>query len=189
MELVQPAERNAIYESTLELNSSTGLPLYNYDADWVGEMVSSSDYGTKYVLAENIVYLAFLPKLSTYSTGQGALSDNYRYDSRWWEAGYSGTALKDERTRNQLPPLLEVIMVAIDEPSAIRMAEQYGDSGPPFASSEVQGIIDFGALFQNPDNLESDLEKVETGMAELKLNFRIFRTDIGIPSADWSGQL
>ena len=102
MELVQSAGRNAIYESTLEKNASTGLPDYKYDLNWVRKMVSGSSSGTKYVLAENIVFLSFLAKLSDYNPGQGTLSPNYAYDSRWWEAGYTGKSPRDERIRSQL---------------------------------------------------------------------------------------
>ncbi len=71
-----------------------------------------------HVLAENIVALVFIPKLPPKEdeTG-GLLAPNYSYDS---------TVNKPDEPninpKNQLPPVVGVVMVAIDEESAAKLA-------------------------------------------------------------------
>lgn len=191
MEVAQPAERNGIYESTCELDSSTGLAKYVYDLDWLKKLILIAPTAftplEKQPLAENIITMAFLPRLSpAQSTNPAELTSDYSYDSRVWEVtGSSG----DSRLRNQLPPLIELIVVAIDEPSAQKLAQLYGGadgSSPPFADGSVRSKVDLDTLFKDPTKLEADILTLEDGLNKLKVSYRIFRTTVAMHGAKWT---
>ncbi len=76
---------------------------------------------------------------------------------------------------NQLPPILHVAMVAIDEPSAQRIC--VNDNPPDFG---VQ------SLFRDPKKLDADLATLETTLKAKNLGYQIFQADIGIRGAKWS---
>lgn len=186
MQVVQPAEENMIYRSTVQTNPSTGLPEFQYDTDWIAAMNPGAGSRTKSPLAENIIAFALLPRLSSYrNSDPAALSPNYVYDSRAWEAG--APVVGDPRWRNQLPPVVEVICVAIDEPSALRLQERFGGGGsPPLEHGAVRAAVDFSTLFLNAAELENDLAKVENGLSQLGIAYRIFRTQLTMRGAQWS---
>lgn len=185
MQVVQPAYENTVYQSTLETNAANGLPTFNYDLKWIETMTLASNTAYKHVLAENIILLVVLPKISKYeiSSSTKPLAPNYTYDSRWWEPGYTGKAATDERARNQLPPVLELVLVAIDEASAIKVEGLSSGSVPPFSG----GVgVNFDSLFQVASQIEQDIKTVEAELNALRLNFRIFRTEVALPGAKWS---
>lgn len=209
MEAVQPAEKNAIYRSTLSSNSGNKFPDYVYDLDWIKSMDLGADPAksteaqpaVKHVVAENIIALVILPRQpldpDNPATDPGdELAPNYHYDSRSWEKDYknlggkaripstdpSDPAKVDNSLRNQLPPILEIVMVAIDESSASRLAEQAGPS-PPFEG----GRYDLSGLFKNAGSLDDDLKTLEARLTEWKINYHIFRSEVPIAAAKWDG--
>jgi uncharacterized protein (TIGR02599 family) len=192
MEVAQPAERNGIYESTCELDPSTGLAKYAYDLDWLKKLIlvtpTDSTPLEKQPLAENIITMALLPRLSpAQSTNPAELTSDYSYDSRAWEP--SSSKSEDSRHRNQLPPLIELIVVAIDEPSAQKLAQLYGGadgSSPPFADGSVRSKVDLDTLFKDPTKLEADILTLEDGLNKLKVSYRIFRTTVAMHGAKWT---
>lgn len=120
-----------------------------------------------HLLAENIVALALLPKLPD-EQGQppGALAPGYLYDSRTpWSTGAQPIQM------HQLPPVVRVMMVAIDEESAKR--------NPGLGA-------DFKNLFQSPDSWDQDLQTIETTLQGEGANYRIFQTDVPLRAAKWS---
>lgn len=135
-----------------------------------------------HIIARNIVAISFLPKLP----GQGpagdpsvdkdgnALAPNYEYDSL--TAGQSGVR-KELNSLHQLPPIVEVTMVAIDDASAERIGR---DSTPP----------DFGLadLFQSADPAvrKADLETLLKTLRDQRLNARVFSTEVSLKGSKWS---
>jgi uncharacterized protein (TIGR02599 family) len=123
MEWQPPSEKLGIYQWT------SGNP--NYDGvDWISQP-STSLVDNSYPLAENIIALVLLPMLSPQDASLPAnpstsLTTNYVYDSR----GQPGT-IPQPAIQNQLPPLVEVMMVAIDDTSAKRLANKHGTLPPP----------------------------------------------------------
>jgi uncharacterized protein (TIGR02599 family) len=187
MEVRQSSEANAIYSSTCELDSS-GLPKSDYDLRWVTDL-DLSTVTNRHVLADNVILLFFLPKLSSGeeklygAAGDGSyLSPQYQFDSRSWEPNFNGAAAKLPLTRNRLPPIVEVVMVAIDERSAARLEERFGSGGQgPLANSTVRSQLGLDTGFQNPSALHGDngdLARLEKGLDALGLNYRIFQTEV-----------
>jgi len=124
-------------------------------------------------IAENIVALIFHPRLSAKEDPEGDdLTTDFNYDSRLGPTS--------KLTYNQLPPSVDIIMVAIDEQSAARLAEQNGSSPPDLKLTGLFTTV-------TPTALSNNLEAMEEELKKLKLNYRIFRTTVKIPAAKWSG--
>jgi uncharacterized protein (TIGR02599 family) len=200
MEMLQPSENLGVYY----------WPALGGVNDW---FVNNAAANSR-VLAENVIALVILPRLpatqDTSATGS-ALAPNYTYDSRiplgdtsdpYWPTATpafppdsfgainsSGTTVNATR-HHQLPPILHVIMVIIDEPSAIRLQG---------ASTAIPTAINFSALtpplFTDATKLNVDLQSVQdicnaksgnlTGNT-LRLNYRIFDADVIMRDAEWS---
>ncbi len=140
-----------------------------------------------HVLAENILALVFLPKLSPGDQTAGKYTDQslapgYAYDSTTVGAGASDANLN---SLNQLPPVITVTMVAVDESSYNRL--QGTSTKPP-------GSLKFDALFQSVGDTSDpaqpgfaqDLKTLTDTLQANRLNYRVFTTDVALKSAKWS---
>lgn len=140
-------------------------------------------------LTENVVALVIHPKLSDLdkSAAGSYLAPDFEYDSR-----ISWTAGPQPKTQHQLPPLVEIVLVAIEESS---FATAFGN--PPNAPD--LGQLATSNLFQRAEQLDgtlnSDLAAFESVLNAApgniagntrKLKYRIFRSEIPIRSAKWS---
>lgn len=178
MEMAQPAESVSIYTTNPK----------QPDTSWFRTAVTSpaAQQPTR-VVAENIIALVILPMLSEKDDPTGvALSPTYRYRSD--EASYANSAGASNpvlNTAHQLPPVIRVAMVAIDEASARRL--ENGATAPDFQLS---------SLFQNAASFARDLyadpavggssSSIEQRLIDQGLNYRIFVADIPIAAARWS---
>ncbi len=197
MEMIQPTEELSVFQSG--------------GGNWFAGPAATRSR----VIAENVIACVLLPKLADRQddpekAGKGvSLAPNYNYNSRiglgassdpqWPSFPSDGfdcypadeNSETERMTRHhQLPPVMRVAMVVIDEASAARLQ---GDS------TTVPAAIDFAnkGLFEDAKKLEQDLQAVEdvcnakpgnvTGNTQ-KLNYRIFRTDILIRQAKWSNK-
>ena len=148
-QVLQPAESVQIFAPA----SSTA---------WIQGMVQSGV--TLPVLAENVVTLIVLPERAANDSG-ALLSPDFRYDSR--DAG-------NPLTQNQLPSRVCLVLVAMDEPSAQRLAAQYGANPPPLVP---QG------LFREADHLDVDLASLDDALISQKIGHRILQCHILLPSS------
>jgi uncharacterized protein (TIGR02599 family) len=202
MEMTQPTEAFWVY------NYGTGTAVQN---TWFENSAATNSR----VVAENVIALVLLPSLPARDddpsgTGKGAsLAPNYNYNSRvpygtasdpaWSGAtppfppdaftSYPVVGSTSTGTRHhQLPPLIRVVMVVIDETSAARI-QGAGTTVPKGIDLEKAG------LFKDATQLATDLQAVEdicntktgnlTGNT-VKLNYRIFTTDLIMREAKWS---
>ena len=169
MQFTQPSQNLAVYEWKEPPNDdSKGEP-----DDWFTKPLAlTGDMRPVRTLAENIVALVVLPKRTKGDqTAQGLslLTTTYEYDTR--DTG-------NKAALNQLPPLLEVVMVAIDEPSAQRLGNT--ETAPDLGQAELF------KSYQKADDLREDLAKLEQILTEKRLNYRVFRADVPIKTAKWS---
>lgn len=205
MEVIQPTE-------SLGVNDTVRLPKAN---DWIqtalglkslpGSSDPNAPAGTKdssRVLAENVVALIILPKLSDKDTAAATtfLAPNYEYDSRpadgagkpkTWASLTKGTS--EYNQFDQLPPVVRVTMVCIDEPSAVRQ-QSVSTSAPKWTSNlftsatkEDDVAKDLGdpeALL--PDTLIYRLAPPPGTLATPKMNYRIYTMDVVIRGSKWS---
>jgi uncharacterized protein (TIGR02599 family) len=195
-ELMQPTNSLSIYSYTSGINASTGvLNTVGYTGrDWFSDAMNLSDTSTTpvrpvHVLAENIIALIILPKLSPNDEQSlvaagtipnaplgTSLAPNYTYDST---VANSNAALD---TKNQLPPLIQVTMVAINEASAIRLAQGQGTTMPTFGLSTAV----FNNLFTNATQMAADLATLEQALENEHIVYRVFSTNLAIKGAKWS---
>lgn len=103
---------------------------------------------------------------------------SYSYDSR--PATYPDDPPAPSPADNQLPPVVSATLVVIDEDSARRLAEKFGNDPPPV-------LPDSGA-FSIPANYEEDIAHWEAKLKGFapKIAYRIFTADIPLRGAKWS---
>ena len=165
-----------------------------------------------HILAENVIALVLLPKLSnadqdnlnqTYAGSAVPLCPRYAYDSTLTvnPGGYTGGTtglLAALNPKNQLPPIVTVTMVAIDERSAERLSDKYctsANQSTPSLSDATMGLSQsmgatYSGLFANSLNLETpltgDLALLEAALTKEKCSYRVFTTNVTIRGAKWS---
>lgn len=150
-EFIQPSEQLSVFAS------STGNAWFTAPATGASPPRAQ--------IADNIIALIILPKASEADSAT-PLASLYEYDSR--DATKPGNL-------NQLPPLVEVALVAIDEPSAKRL--ENGSAQPDFGTA---------GLFQQASSLDTDLKTLENTLIGKRLNYRIFRTTVPLRGSKWS---
>jgi uncharacterized protein (TIGR02599 family) len=119
------------------------------------------------VLAENVVTLIVLPERAANDSGP-ALAPAYSYDSR---------DTSNLLTLHQLPPRLRLVLVAMDQVSAQRLAGQNGSNPPQLISA---------GLFQQAAQLDADLATLDGNLTAQNIGHRIFQREILLPSSAWS---
>jgi uncharacterized protein (TIGR02599 family) len=160
-EMMEPSESLSLYNYT---GNSTASKTYK-TTTWFTDALNNPNRSSR-VLAENIVALIFRPL----DPSNASLTTNYTYDT----AG-DGVAATQTATEHQLPPYIEVTMVAIDEVSARRL-----ETG---ATPPVLGLT---GLFQSTSSYETNLETLRTNLTDRKINYRIFTANVSIQGAKWS---
>jgi len=160
-ELWQPTENVTIYTNSINWTNSRS-------DGWFRSALTDANKAT---VAENIIALVIRPRLPEKedSSGNALLSSGFVYNSK--DAFMSNTF-------NQLPPLVQVVMVAIDERSATRFAN--GSTAPNY------GVANFSALFTNPADFDKDLKAIEDGLISNNVTYQIFNSTVPIEGAKWS---
>ncbi|TLD68560.1 Verru_Chthon cassette protein C [Phragmitibacter flavus] len=171
-ELQVPAEELRTYAAKLNTkNSATDLYA------WFRTAVTANHSHT---LAENVVALVISPLLASPDASvyekETDLAPDYFYDTRAYQHNAASTNLM-QRTRHKLPPLLQITLVAIDEASAQRLADEHGSSMPNLYP---------GNLFTDATRLNEDLTTLEATLTERKLRYRVFTTTIRLRNAKWT---
>tara|TARA_R110002096_G_scaffold273001_1_gene466793 strand:- start:2772 stop:3812 length:1041 start_codon:yes stop_codon:yes gene_type:complete len=176
MEFRPPAEANQIFEDG-GTERAAGEPQeftewFRQAATLPGDSGGFEDHLNP--LAENIVTLIISPRDSLIGSSGGRkntfseIAPNYKYDSNDSSDGFAGFA-------QQVPPLVRVTMVAIDEVSAIRLED--GDQLPEVIPSE---------LFRVTSNYEKDIAALSIELDEKRINYKIFSSMVMLRSAKWS---
>lgn len=155
MQFLQPSEQMTVYNST--------------GSAWFTSALGGSSPPIDQ-LAANIIALVVLPRKSTEDAAQpssGLLATNYEYDSR-----AAGSGATQSATQNQLPPLVEIVLVAVDERSARRLEDEH---------------LQVPSLFtQDSQKLDADLANLENFLNQNRLVYRVFRTTVALHNSKWS---
>ena len=204
MEFMQPSEQMSLYD-----------PITN-SYEWFTVGLTSPAPPVR-VLAENVLTLIILPKLSKadednraskQSVQAAMLSPYYVYDSTLTlNPGGTGSDTGVINPKNQLPPILTVTMVAIDERSAERLADKYcqgAAQGSPTQSQAAMGLdiaaskvgVNYSNLFTDAARLEDDTNTSQPGDGDLYdieriltnegCTYRVFTSNVSIRGAKWS---
>ena len=131
-----PSENWTLYQNS----SGSGGKAYLGSASY--NWINLADPAAK-ILAENVIALVVYPKNTASTTVSTSLAeaDTFVYNSRT-----DSTTTEGQNQKHQLPPEVEVIMVAIDETSALRKWNNASDA-PALTAG----------LFQKPKIAASDL--------------------------------
>ncbi len=181
MELMQPSNSLSIYQWT----SPPIRPTTPYTAkDWFSAALPTSAVAPVattpppppllvHALADNVIALVVLPKLSKKdeTSTVKTLSKNYSYDST------STNADADINPKSQLPPIVQVTLVAIDETSAARMANGLT---PPALDASLD------AIFLDSTKFDDDLKTLQKTLTDQRIGYRVFTSNVSIRGAKWS---
>ncbi len=164
MEFIQPSEDLSVYTKT--------------DTTWFTIPLGATTPPV-HQIAPNIIALLILPRSSSADSGALTTNDpigkeitNFQYNTR------TNTAVT---IHNQLPPIVEVIMVAIDEASAVRITPN--TSAPP---TVIQTAITTNTRFQSVAKLETDLTDLQIDLSAKHITYRVFRTLVPLRNSKWS---
>ena len=149
-ELTQPAESLTIYSLTSG-NSTTA------SSAWFTTPLAVP--GNSQRLADNIVALLFQAQ---YKDASGTPTAAFNYSSA--PRGAATQPIEE----NNLPPNVRVIMIALDEPSARRVAD--------------------GGITLTDATDETSLESLEKNLTDNRLNYRKFESTVSIGPAKWSSR-
>jgi uncharacterized protein (TIGR02599 family) len=165
MQFLQPTEQLMVMNTNYYTNV------------WFTTNVDANPPTNIFPIADNVVAFAIVPQLSDRENPTGtALSSDFSYNTRMtWPA----SAANQPTNMHQLPPVVQVIMVVLDESSARRI-----ESGA--AEPTVELGFDPASVFTGPANLETDLKTISDALSAKRLNYRIFRSEIPIRSAKWT---
>ena len=204
MQFLQSSNNLGIYQS----DASTTPPTpYKGTNKWYWPLVQTDLAATTqvsdFVMTENVIALVLLPKLSLKDEvaaenaygGTGvigpvgtAIAPSYAYDSSTVGPGGSLnpsgiSAYPLLNTLNQLPPVMQVTMVAIDEVSAQRIAAQNSthQTTPPNTALGLTANI-----FTQSKNFQTDLASLEVALVAAHVNFRVFQTDVALRDSKWT---
>jgi uncharacterized protein (TIGR02599 family) len=192
MEFMQPSEKMAVHDLTYPTPATS----WSQITSWVStplQIPRTSSTRPVRVLAENVVAMIILPKLSKEDeVARGAaatvLSPNYIYDSTRTanppnNTGPTPPADSEINPKNQLPPIVQVTMIAVDERSAARYVDRYGRTaviGPDTSTMFLANSQTFEKLGTG------ELAVYEKQLVDMGITYRIFTSNISIRGAKWS---
>lgn len=182
MEMMEPSDALTLYKYTSGKSSYTGH-------DWFTVPMAATPRPVR-SLAENIVALVILPKLTPADeqslikdgTLNGPLGSNlaptYAYDST------STNPTAAINPKNQLCPIVQVTMIAVDEMSFSRLQGKT-TTMPDFGLSDLFKQVGSVSSASSP-GYAKDLTTLQQTLQDRKLTYRVFTTDVSLRAAKWS---
>ncbi len=185
LEFRPPAEANQVFEDGMQERETGSEQEFT---EWYKQALSGVGAGNfeshLNPLAENIVAIIISPRDSIEDTASSRtknfskIAPNYSYNSN-----------DSERIRDpddafssyvqQVPPLIRVTMVAIDEASAIRLED--GSRIP----SEISKAL--GNRFKNTASFDDDIQALSAELDAGNVGYKVFTTMVLLRSAKWTG--
>ena len=178
MEFSQPTENFSVYQSTSGTAASPNKASTYLGTDWFKNDVNGTTV-LKRVIAENVVALIITPRLAKAeelplqsNATHSPLAPLYSYDST------ATSATAQLNPKNQLPPVVQLTMIAMDDKSAEKLDLDA-------TKADVFGIVKSN-LFADTRKLTADLATLEGTLTTKRLRYRIFTTNVHIRAAKWS---
>jgi len=158
MQMLVPTEDNTIYTAA---GANT----------WFTAPGLSTTFVTP--VADNVIALVLRPQEIT-NAAPSDITNNYTYD-----ANLNATVYPQPVTAKQLPPLMQVTMVAIDEASAKRL-----DPGNGTAPAAITSALN--NKFAYATNYASDLSQLESNLTTAKIPYKVFTSNVPMRESKWS---
>jgi len=182
MEFRPPAEENQVFADGLDERERNERQEFT---DWFKHTLSvgQGDFEEHLnPLAENIITLIVAPRDSIESVGEDRTKDTYSRIARNYEFDSNTEDPDLKKFSQQVPPLVRVTMVAMDEASAVRLGNE--QSMPDLVPDN---------LFDDTENYEADvialsdhLNNFSMNGQDMTINHRVFSTLVLLRSAKWS---
>ena len=177
MEFRLPSEKLTLFEQ-----DEKGRPLFpNFsDKERIYEWFADSDRRklNSYPVAENILVFGIRPRVPGLSPNEFSIAPAYHYDSRLFQWRKESSELT-RTSRHQIPPVVDLFVVALEEPSFARYYDREGIAA-------VEALAEFvRQRFRKAELLEQDLEEVENHLNGLGIQNRVFQTSIAIRAGKW----
>lgn len=181
VENIQPSQDFTAYPFFTDTNTAN-------DRNWISAGIGTSTSG-KNPLADNIIALVIRPEMPEQdaktvfgSSGKAwNLTTNYLYDSR---SGANRPTLSVSNPTAlqfaQIPPMLRVVMIAVDETAARRLM---GAGTTPPAALVLNPV-----WFTDPSKLNDDLDSLSKQLRDADVAHRIFNQVIPLRAAKFSAQ-
>lgn len=168
------------------MQASNRLQVYTPSpAGWLKDLFTATAPATVPVFsrAENVIALVVLPKLAPEEDPSGTrLSPGYTYSSTFDRANDPTI-----NSLNQLPPLVQITLVGLDEGSAAKIAREAGNGTMPELGLAALFKTGYpGSAEKHADRFMEDLEILKKTLADRRLTYRIFTTQVSIRGAKWS---
>ncbi len=205
MEFMQPAEKMSLHDVDYKKKTTEWFSVPFMKAN------QPSSQRPVRTLSENVMALIILPKL-TKQDEDARIAKSYSptlspaciYDSKLNLHSSSSAYLNVGATvssndssdlaginpKNQLPPIVQVTMIAIDDRSAERLNAKYQNDSWMGLKEKVSGLFDRAdRLEDDPATAgpgDGDINKYERALIDEKLTYRVFTTNVSIRAAKWS---
>jgi uncharacterized protein (TIGR02599 family) len=190
--------RDWIYAATGQVNLPTQLP---------DKTVAGTKQNAARVLAENVVALIIVPKKSERDRKPNMLNDltgdkcvydtrplaAYKAQERAPVAGALALSDTEKKQLHQLPPIVQVTLVAIDEDSGARL-QDHSTTAPDWLggmftkyTTETEFHNELGDVPEPPsDSLVYKLANPQRTLPTPRMNYRIFTADVVIRASKWT---
>ncbi len=178
MEVLPPTENFPIYNYT----SASTPPNAWIKGMWSMAWPTKTTAGCVHQIASNIIALVISPEdpAQVSPISPTVIAPNYDYDS-WPNSLVTSQASMTPSPLYQLPPVLHIAMVAIDEKSAVQMGNP---TIPPTTLGQYPSGP--GLPFTVAANFETDLAALQKTLAAKHINSRVFETRIALRESKWS---
>lgn len=194
MEFRQPSEYLQVYKLNLStLTKQADMYRwfndgnYSVNSEWNSVAEPPGDenfFRTTRPIAENVIAMILLPRTAEADRQEFQREDlapDYLYDSRRWQWAGSGSANSiASRTRHQLPPIIDVTFVAVNEGSFSNYAARNNIT----SAKDDPEIVD-PQWFRKAENFRDDMDRLESRLRNYKLDFRVFNKSIRIRESKW----
>ena len=136
-------------------------------------------------LAENIIAFVIRVPSATNSTGPATNSTTYSTTATNynWNSLTAWTSGNQPAQMHQLPPLVNITMVAVEEAAVNRLA---GTINNPSDAASAMGINNFSTLFTDEAQYDADLLRLETALSSKNIPYRTFTTTVPLRGSRWS---
>ncbi len=208
MEFRQPAEALTIYRYRQnDPNKRSNKDFTAWILDNKFGINAASNYTptkdairTTRVAANNIISLIISPRLSENEMqamadrskengGAGLrftkatdIAPNYLYDSREYKYAKSASSDRVAYSKNQIPPMLQITMIGIDEVDA----ERYAARDPNAAEDRPPDYAPDKNYFKKVGDYKTDLKKVTDALDAAQIRYRVFTTNVRMRNSNFN---
>jgi uncharacterized protein (TIGR02599 family) len=189
MEFSPPTELNTMYAASATVASNPRAPIprtwfARAGAAATGNAAQQAAALLTRPVADNIVALIISPRREPQvaneaesASGPTQIAPAYAYDS---SAIVNPSNDSPQGTQHLLPPMVRVVLIAIDEKSADMLDQQAGGGGTPPLGSDIDTQL------TQAHNLETEVNTITTLLQQRKVNYRVFSATIQLRGAKWS---